>query len=47
MPVELSILDLAPIGRDETATDSFATSVALAQLAEIQKALAAAGAAKQ
>jgi luciferase family oxidoreductase group 1 len=30
----LSILDLAPIGRDETAGDSFAASVALAQRAE-------------
>jgi hypothetical protein len=30
MPVPLSILDLAPIGRGETARESFATSVALA-----------------
>jgi len=34
MPVELSILDLAPIGRDQTAANSFDTSVALAQRAE-------------
>ena len=34
MPTRLSILDLAPIGRGETAADSFAASVALAQLAE-------------
>ena len=34
MPVRLSILDLAPIGRGETASDSFAGSVALAQQAE-------------
>ena len=34
MPVPLSILDLAPIGRGETASDSFAASVAVAQLAE-------------
>jgi luciferase family oxidoreductase group 1 len=34
MSVPLSILDLAPIGRDETAGESFATSVALARLAE-------------
>src|ERR1700749_4663968 len=34
MPTRLSILDLAPIGRGETARDSFAASVALAQLAE-------------
>ena len=34
MPVELSILDLAPIGRDQTASDSFEASVALAQRAE-------------
>ena len=34
MPVRLSILDLAPIGRDGSARESFATSVALAQLAE-------------
>jgi luciferase family oxidoreductase group 1 len=32
--VPVSILDLAPIRRDETATDSFAASVALAQRAE-------------
>jgi luciferase family oxidoreductase group 1 len=32
--VRLSILDLAPIRRGETASDSFATSVALARLAE-------------
>jgi luciferase family oxidoreductase group 1 len=32
--VELSILDLAPIGRGQTAADSFAASVALAQSAE-------------
>src|ERR1700683_4798170 len=34
MRVPLSILDLAPIARGETATDSFAASVALAQRAE-------------
>jgi luciferase family oxidoreductase group 1 len=34
MSVRLSILDLAPIGRGETAGDSFAGSVALAQQAE-------------
>jgi luciferase family oxidoreductase group 1 len=34
MPILISILDLAPIGQDETARESFATSVALAQLAE-------------
>src|ERR1700749_4876149 len=34
MPTRLSILDLAPIGRGETASESFAVSVALAQLAE-------------
>ena len=34
MPTRFSILDLAPIGRGETAADSFAASVALAQLAE-------------
>src|ERR1700728_4044438 len=34
MPVDLSILDLAPIGRDQTAADSFDASVALAQRAE-------------
>ena len=34
MAVELSILDLAPIGRGQTAADSFAASVALAQHAE-------------
>ena len=34
MRVPLSILDLAPIARGQTATDSFANSVALAQLAE-------------
>jgi luciferase family oxidoreductase group 1 len=34
MPTRLSILDLAPIGRGETAGDSFAASVALAQVAE-------------
>jgi luciferase family oxidoreductase group 1 len=34
MPTRLSILDLAPIGRGETASDSFAASVALAQHAE-------------
>jgi luciferase family oxidoreductase group 1 len=34
MPTRLSILDLAPIGRGETASESFAASVALAQLAE-------------
>src|SRR6202020_1107216 len=36
MPTRLSILDLAPIGRGETASDSFAASVALAQQAEQQ-----------
>ena len=34
MTVPLSILDLATIGRDETAADSFRATVALAQLAE-------------
>jgi luciferase family oxidoreductase group 1 len=34
MLTRLSILDLAPIGRGETASDSFAASVALAQRAE-------------
>jgi luciferase family oxidoreductase group 1 len=34
MPTRLSILDLAPIGRGETASESFAASVALAQQAE-------------
>lgn len=34
MSVELSILDLAPIGRGQTASDSFAASVALARRAE-------------
>jgi luciferase family oxidoreductase group 1 len=34
MSVELSILDLAPIGRGDTAADSFRASVALAQRAE-------------
>src|ERR1700674_2688964 len=34
MEARLSILDLAPIGRGQTATESFAASVALAQLAE-------------
>jgi len=34
MPVRLSILDLAPVGRGQTASDSFAGSVALAQHAE-------------
>src|ERR1700742_2383390 len=34
MRIKLSILDLAPIGRGETASESFAASVALAQLAE-------------
>src|SRR3984957_3003141 len=34
MRVPLSILDLAPISRGQTASDSFAGSVALAQLAE-------------
>ena len=34
MPTRLSILDLAPIGRGESASDSFAGSVALAQQAE-------------
>src|ERR1700690_3022003 len=34
MPVRLSILDLAPIARRATASDSFAGSVALAQRAE-------------
>ena len=36
MRIKLSILDLAPIGRGQTATESFAASVALAQLAEEQ-----------
>jgi luciferase family oxidoreductase group 1 len=34
MSVELSILDLAPIGRGQTPTDSFGASVALARRAE-------------
>jgi hypothetical protein len=34
MPPRLSILDLAPIGRGEAASDSFAASVALAQQAD-------------
>src|ERR1700761_1912880 len=34
--IKLSILDLAPIGRGQTAAESFAASVALAQLAEEQ-----------
>ncbi len=34
MPVDLSILDLAPIRRGQTAADSFEASVALAQRAE-------------
>jgi luciferase family oxidoreductase group 1 len=34
MSVELSILDLAPIGRGQTVADSFGASVALAQRAE-------------
>src|ERR1700751_124754 len=34
MRAHLSILDLAPIGRGQTVTDSFAASVALAQRAE-------------
>jgi luciferase family oxidoreductase group 1 len=34
MRARLSILDLAPLGRGETASDSFAASVALAQRAE-------------
>jgi luciferase family oxidoreductase group 1 len=34
MPIRLSILDLAPIGRGQSASDSFAASVALAQQAE-------------
>jgi luciferase family oxidoreductase group 1 len=34
MPVELSILDLAPIARGQTATDSLSASVLLAQQAE-------------
>src|SRR5689334_4737522 len=34
MRARLSILDLAPIGRGQTASDSFAASVALAQRAE-------------
>jgi len=34
MSTRLSILDVAPIGRGETASDSFAASVALAQQAE-------------
>jgi len=33
-PIPLSILDLAPVGRDETVADSFAASVDLAQRAE-------------
>ncbi len=36
MRIKLSILDLAPIGRGQTASESFAASVALAQLAEEQ-----------
>jgi luciferase family oxidoreductase group 1 len=34
MRLPLSILDLVPIGRDQTVSDSFAASVALARLAE-------------
>ncbi len=34
MPIRLSILDLAPIGRGQSASDSFAGSVALARQAE-------------
>src|ERR1700755_3288788 len=34
MRIPLSILDLAPIARGQTATDSFAASVALARRAE-------------
>src|SRR5437763_12739117 len=34
MRIRLSILDLAPIGRGQTASDSFAASVALARRAE-------------
>ncbi len=34
MPTRLSILDLAPMGRGQSASDSFAASVALAQQAE-------------
>ena len=34
MRIPLSILDLAPIARGETASDSIAASVALAQRAE-------------
>src|ERR1700761_8088297 len=34
MRIPLSILDLAPVGRGQTATESFAASVALAQRAE-------------
>src|SRR5437016_8828584 len=34
MRARLSILDLAPVGRGETASDSFAASVAMAQRAE-------------
>ncbi|HEY6525275.1 MAG TPA: LLM class flavin-dependent oxidoreductase [Solirubrobacteraceae bacterium] len=34
MPIRLSILDLAPMGRGQSASDSFAASVALAQQAE-------------
>ena len=36
MRIPLSILDLAPIARGQTASDSFANSVALAQRAEEQ-----------
>ena len=34
MPVDLSILDLAQVGRSETVASSFAASVDLAQRAE-------------
>ncbi len=34
MRLPISVLDLAPIGRGQTATDSVAASVALAQAAE-------------
>src|SRR6202046_2608117 len=34
MPVELSLLDLAPIARGQVASDSFSASVLLAQQAE-------------
>ena len=39
MHARVSILDLAPLRRGETATDSFAASVALAQRAHVDESL--------